>query len=420
MDSRDYRRNHFVPRWYQRHFFVPGQEEQKFYYLDLSPDSFRDSKGITRTKTALRRWGSPRCFCQDDLYTTKFGAWESTEIEEKFFGQIDRNGQRAVKHFGNFEHPIADNDAFHNLLIYMSTQKLRTPKGLAWLATQTQMLDKNRLLFLMQQIRQMHCAIWTECVWQIADALHSDTKFIISDHPVTVYNRGCFPFSKWCRGINDPDIRLHGTHTLFPLSLQKILILTNLSWVRNPYQNSTRVRPNPDLFRPAMFKFTDIQTLRHLSETEVREINFVIKMRALRHIAAARDEWLFPENHIPTQHWGKLGGGLLLMPDPRSITFSGEIIIGYDDKRADSYDEYGRKPWQKEYNDEKLADREWETFHRFQGEFARHYGPERRGRSYTMMQLDPERDDDDYHQYHLSLEKKIGQRRGRRQRSRAD
>ena len=31
------------------------------------------------------RWGPPRCFYRDDLYSTQFGDWKSTEIEEKFF-----------------------------------------------------------------------------------------------------------------------------------------------------------------------------------------------------------------------------------------------------------------------------------------------------------------------------------------------
>jgi len=71
-----------------------------------------------------------------------------------------------------------------------------------------------------------------------------------------VYNRACPPLSKYCVGFSDPDIRMAATHTIFPLSMDKILILTNLNWVRDPYQNETKIRPNPRLFRSAMFKFT--------------------------------------------------------------------------------------------------------------------------------------------------------------------
>jgi hypothetical protein len=102
--------------------------------LDLKPDVIVDSKGRKHTKTALRRWGPPSCFFEDDLYTTRFGHWESTEIEQKFFGKIDNNGRKAVEYFADFQHPSADKDALYALLPYMSVQKLRTPKGLDNLA----------------------------------------------------------------------------------------------------------------------------------------------------------------------------------------------------------------------------------------------------------------------------------------------
>lgn len=52
-------------------------------------------------------------------------------------------------------------------------------------------------------------------------------------------------------------------------------------------------------------------------------------------------------------------------------------------------------------------DNDWNTFHCFQGEFARLYGPFRRGRSFNFDRLDDERDDDDYHKCHLNLERKV-------------
>jgi len=407
MDSTPYQRNHYVPEWYQRRF-LPEHGEKKFFYLDMTPEMFLDSKGTRLSRTAPRRWGSRSCFKEDDLYTTRWGTWESTEIEEKFFGRIDERGKAAVEYFASFSHPSADGDAFNELLLYMSTQKLRTPKGLSFLSFVAQATDKNALLILMQQLRAMHCAIWTECIWSIADASESNTKFIISDHPVTVYNRDCSPISRWCRDFHDPDITHVGTHTLFPLSPNKILIFTNLSWVRDPYRKGVKLRPNPSLFRSAFFNFMEIQTGRKLTEVEVNEINFIIKKRAYRYIAAACEEWLYPEKHIPSEHWRNLGGGYLLMPDPRSVVFGGEVLIGYENKRVDAFDAYGRKPWQEDYSDKELADQEWKTFHAFQGEFARLFGPRRRGRTFQFDQLDNEEDPPDYHQYHLELERKYG------------
>lgn len=402
----DYRRNHYVPKWYQYRFLPSELREKKFYYLDLKPNIAISNKR-KHTRKALLRWGPSNCFYEEDLYTTKFLNWESTEIEEKFFGNIDSSGRAAINYFATFQHPSVDGKAFQNLLRYMSIQKLRTPKGLTYLSELVRITNKNLVLIKMQQLQQIFCALWTECIWSIIDASGSETKFIISDHPVTVYNRGCLPGSKWCLGHRDPDIAFSGTHTLFPLSLDKALILTNLSWVRNPYDHPRKARPNFYPFRNAMFNFMHIQTGRSLTDVEVNEINYVTKMGAYRYVAAGKKEWLYPENKILSQRWEELGQGYLFMPDPRSVTFSSEIIIGYDNKRADFFDEYGRKPWQPDYNNKAERDKEWETFHRFQGEFARVFGPKRRGRTFEFGQLDNGEDSPDYHAYHLSLEDKF-------------
>ena len=102
--------------------------------------------------------------------------------------------------------------------------------------------------------------------------------------------------------------------TFFPLSLNKVLILTNLSWVRNPYQNEQKLRPNPGYFRNTIFNFLSIQIGRKLTEDEVLQINYITKRRANRYIAAAEREWLYPEQRVSTDHWKKLGDGYLLMP----------------------------------------------------------------------------------------------------------
>jgi hypothetical protein len=139
---------------------------------------------------------------------------------------------------------------------------------------------------------------------------------------------------------------------------------------------------------------------------EVSEINYVIKKRAYRYIAASEEEWLYPENSISTQWWDKLGNGYLFMPDPRSVSFSTEVIIGYENKRSDIFDEYGRKPWQPDYDDKKQREEERVTFHAFQGEFARVFGPKRRGRAFEGDKLGNEEDSPEYHAYHLGLERK--------------
>jgi len=407
--SQQYRNNHYVPVWYQRRFLLPNQKDRELYYLDLKPGSFTDPRGVRHERRALKKLGPRYCFFEKDLYTTRFGQTDFTTLEQAFFGRVDSSGREAVDYFSQFEHPSAEGGSLLSaMLIYMTVQKLRTPKGLGWLAGQLRSFDQNTVLRTVVRLQQLFGAIWTEAVWLIADASQSATKFIVSDHPVTIYNRRCGPRSQWCRGFNDPDIRFNASHTLFPLTLEKVLILTNLSWVRNPYQSEVGMRPNPNFFRGTVFNFTNIQTLRHLTEQEVREINFIIKSRAFRYIAAADEEWLCPERHVSKSDWNRFGGGYLLMPDPRGVTFGGEVFIGYGDGNVSHFDAYGRRPWQQDYGKEGKERTEFSTLYRFKGEFAHKFGPYRRGRSFNFVTLDPERDDDDFHNYHLSLYKQHG------------
>ena len=200
-----YRVNHYVPIWYQDRFLPASAGERKFHYLDMKPETIV-SNGRVHKRNAILRWGPRNCFCEHDLYTTRLGSWISTEIEESFFGPLDASARESLDYFAAFTHPSAESNHFRRLMLYMSIQKLRTPKGLQFLSAYTRQTDKNQTLMRLQQLQQLFCAIWTECVWSIADASESEVKFLLSDHPVTVYNQGCFPNSQWCKGFNDPAI----------------------------------------------------------------------------------------------------------------------------------------------------------------------------------------------------------------------
>lgn len=369
-----YRHNHYVPASYQKRFLLPGQS--RYYRLDLKPERITSGK-VTYTRKDIHHWSPENIFAKDDLYTTQWGQIINTEIEQFFFGQLDLAGPAAVDFICNFDHEAQtySEKRFTEFVRYMSVQKLRTPKGLAAFAIQSRSLERNDTLLLLQRMQEMYCATWTECVWQIAEASASPTKFIISDHPVTVYNRACPHLSKFCAGPNDPDIRFSATHTYFPLSLEKVLILTNLSWVRNPYQSETQLRPNPGLFRETVFNFLALQVGRNLSEDEVLQINLITKRRAYRYIAAAKEEWLYPERRVSTDHWKKFGEGYLLMPEPRLIYMGGEVMLGYKGGGGAAFSEYGHRPWQKGYKDERRDKRETEALDRFQAEWAVKYGP---------------------------------------------
>jgi hypothetical protein len=190
------------------------------------------------------------------------------------------------------------------------------------------------------------------------------------------------------------------------MSLEKVLILTNLSWVRNPYQNETRLRPNPNMLRSAMFNFTAIQTGRTLSEDEVLQINYVTKRRAYRYIASADKEWLYPERRVSTDHWKKLGGGYLFMPEPRLITMGGEIMIGYSSGGSEAFSEYGHRPWQKGYKDKERVRREGEALYRFQAEWAMRHGPKYTANNADFGKFRIREDSEEMMQHHRELFKK--------------
>jgi hypothetical protein len=407
-----YTNHHYVPQWYQKGFLKPSSTENVLHYLTLKPRVKTDASGARYELPQRRRRPIRQCFAEDDLYTVRFGESSSTVIEQLMFGEIDNRGKTALDYWEQFSHPSVSQPALTALVMHMSTQKLRTPKGLDWLGQQVGD-DPNTVLDALVRLRSVYTAIWTECVWQLADASDSETKFIVTDHPVTVYNRACGPRSDWCRGANDPDIRLHGTHTIFPLGLERVLILTNRSWARDPYQSATGWRPNPEFYRETFFNFFEIQTHRSLQEQEVREINFILKSRAYRYIAAAQEDWLFPERHVSKSDWNTYGRTHLLMPDPRGLHHGGEVIMGYADGSTQAFDDYGRRPWEAGYATDLPPSGGRDPLLRFQGEFARLFGPTRRGRSCEAGRLESGRDTDELHQYHLGLE-----RRGRRNKKR--
>jgi hypothetical protein len=155
-----------------------------------------------------------------------------------------------------------------------------------------------------------------------------------------------------------------------------------------------------------MFNFQSIQTGRMLTEPELFAVNYIIKSRAYRYIASTDRDWLFPERSLKSTHWSKFAKEWLLMPDPRGVSFGREIIIGYEGGRSSMFDEYGRRPWENEFKDKRRSRKEWDTFQRFQGEFASCFGPKRRGRSFEWGRPDKEEDDPEFHSYHLSLARK--------------
>jgi hypothetical protein len=105
----------------------------------------------------------------------------------------------------------------------------------------------------------------------------------------------------------------------------------------------------------------NIQFGRELEEDEVLRINYILKRRAVRYIAAAEKDWLYPERHVSTTEWTKLDDDWFLFPHLWKVPFQREIVVGYRDGSSEAWDEYGRRPWQRGFKDEQQRDREWQT-----------------------------------------------------------
>lgn len=370
------RRNHYVPQWYQRRFLP--ERHGSYFFLKLRPKM----KTLPDGRRVLEKECVPRnpatCFFETDLYTTRFGTVENDDIEKHLFGMIDTDGHQAIDHFCDYRPTNEIHEACHHLIDYMDAQALRTPRGLARIQQRTGFTDHNACLFAMQSIRQVHGTMWAECVWEIIDCSGSGVDLIVSDNPVTFYNRGLFPGARECAFPNEPGLELMGTQTLFPLRKDKLLALTHTQFARDPSYNPQRPRINPRHHAPTVFAMLDVITeSRKLDTASVLKVNYIIKMRAHQYLAASTEEGLYPERRLKSTHWPKLCADEFLLPDPREITFSTGIMFGYADGRsAFSMDEYGRPigAGGKDMEDKNRA-REWVAMQRRKKRWEEKWGP---------------------------------------------
>ena len=337
------RNNHYVPQWYQEGFFELGRNALR--YLDMQPPQRVLPNGRVITENSKFDAPTSRAFRERDLYSTFFGTSVNDEIERRLFGSIDTNGSAAVRAF------LGDDvgewhDHFQTLFEFIDIQKIRTPKGLDWLKAQYPSLTQNELMFEMQGIRLMHCTIWTEGVREIVSAQDANVKFIISDHPVTIYNHAVRPEAASCDYPNDPGIALKASQTIFPLNRDFCLILTNLEYAKDPSCQPLVKRTFARNFGQSMVRTDAFIRSRRLSDLEVTRINYILKARARRYIAAGKDEWLYPEKTI-SDRWADLRETLL--PKDDLWRFGGELYASFDDGHVRYQDPFGRTEKQREF-----------------------------------------------------------------------
>jgi hypothetical protein len=251
--------------------------------LNLKPEKFAQGR-IHFTRKDLRYWHPSRCFCVDDLYSMRFGKAVTDTLEKRFFGIVDQRGAAAAEFFECYEGVKSGiNDAFRDLIMYMGAQRFRTPRGLDWMKRQMGAKDQTRALIAMSNLFELYGTMWLEGVWEFAKAAKSATKFIISDEPITFFNRGIYPSEDAYPG--GEDLSKVGTRTLFPLSPETCVIVTHLQLVRNPSMNPLEIRINARSFQQTVANLTDLQFGRELEEEEVLRINYILKRRATRYIA---------------------------------------------------------------------------------------------------------------------------------------
>jgi hypothetical protein len=117
--------HHYVPQWYQRRFLLAGQTE--YYCRDLQPGSYTRG-ATTHPFKEVHKWGTKKCFFEEDLYQLKLGSWASDEIERFFFGQADDRGRDAVALVADYDGTVSKEfgDAARDVITYMGAQRFRT------------------------------------------------------------------------------------------------------------------------------------------------------------------------------------------------------------------------------------------------------------------------------------------------------
>jgi len=348
-----------VPQWYQRRFLLPGTA--KLHVLDLKPEVVKLPNGKSFTHNAYRMRPTSTCFCRDDLYMLRFGQSVTDTVERTFFGAVDQRGSAAVEEFSKvtgFSKGFAK--AQGEIPPYMGAQRFRTPRGLDWLKEQTKASDHNQTLAIMARSFQQHTTMWAEGIWEIVRARNTETKFIISDEPVTFYNSRLPPSMAKYPGTE--ELACVGTRTIFPLGPDSCLVITHLQFTRNPDQNQKALRINARRYDQVVMFAGNVQFDRELEENEVIRINLILKSKATRFIAAGSKEWLYPEKRVRRSGWAIMDDDWFLLPNLWKINFMSQVMTGYKDGSFWAADEYGHHPGHPLYkNDPDRRERERNT-----------------------------------------------------------
>lgn len=355
--------HHYVPQWYQRNFLPNGKGE--FFVFDkapitkiLCPD--KKWRSIDNSRV-IRRSGTQELFQREHLYALNLPFVSSDFLEKHLFGAIDDTGAIANRVLLNWpitipmpkgdEYPFEygdPNDRLMELLEFINAQKMRTPRGLDNIKEKLTKAgapkdDNNIAMAWFNENKSRLCTVWAEAHWEVFGIdENSTTSFLLSDDPVTLYNMDSFPASAHCRYPNDPDPFWRGTRVLFPLSSKKLLVLSHKEHIDDPSRAKARkLRRNAREYDQTIFSFTWVSHRKMLSTDEVTEVNRILKLRAVRFVAAYDHDILYPEKIKSERKWSDLDS--LFQPEYPSSHTSSEVHFGFADGRSRAFNAFGEE-----------------------------------------------------------------------------
>lgn len=356
--------HHYVPLWYQRRFLPT--EGGEFSVFDKNPvTGLFCPDGVVRSQKPREvfRHGPRKLFRQEGFYSVALRGVPDDAIERLIYGPIDNSGARANHLFNSwpeshgilgaevaaqipmrFGHP---SERMADLVEYLNAQKMRTPRGIDQIKAELARAGaigagKNLEMGLLMSRRQGNCTVWAECFWEIFSIEDGETRFLLSDDPVVLYNMDCYPGSPNCRYPNDPHPFWRGTRVIHPLSQNRLLVLSHIEHVDEPSRKKAcRNRIHARSHDQVMITYTDIQSDRKLSSNAVATVNFVVKVRAIRYVASTNPDDLYPERIVRRPKWADIDA-LFHQPYPTHLSKS-ETYIKYKDDSILFTDAHGRR-----------------------------------------------------------------------------
>ena len=121
-------------------------------------------------------------------------------------------------------------------------------------------------------------------------------------------------------------------------------------------------RTNARMFDNPLIRFDDWHRKRTLTEDQVLAVNYIIKARAFRYIAAPTVEDLYPEKRLKNRMWDKVGA--FLMPPSMAVNRQvGYTVVGMADGSYYFQDQHGQRPQTKEEYDRAVEQAKREKAH---------------------------------------------------------